>query len=180
MITGHLATTLVAKKQIPEMPWWMLVFSALLIDIVMFAFVAVGIEKMDTAPEYMGPRIAGAIIDMTYSHDLLPQLFWVGLAGGFIYLISRNRKFAIAAMVLTIAHFASDLISGYGHFVFGTESHPIGTDWYHQNLLAALGVEAVLGAVCVFWFVRNRQMSKLTVLGLFTFFMLSPFVWLYV
>ena len=47
MILGHAATTLVAKRAAPDMPWWLLVVSAFLIDIAMFTFVGLGIETME-------------------------------------------------------------------------------------------------------------------------------------
>lgn len=85
MILGHAATTLVAKRAAPEMPWWLLLVSAFLIDIAMFTFVLLGVETM--APTGAdGPTMANAIVEMTLSHDLIPQIGWTLLAGG-----SRSR-----------------------------------------------------------------------------------------
>jgi hypothetical protein len=53
--------------------------------------------------------------------------------------------FALIAMALSLGHWLGDLVAGYGHHVFGPDSHPIGTDWYHLNLPAALTFEAALG-----------------------------------
>lgn len=47
MILGHAATTLVSKRAAPDMPWWLLVVSAFLIDIAVFSFVGLGIETME-------------------------------------------------------------------------------------------------------------------------------------
>ena len=71
MILGHAATTLVAKRAAPEMPWLLLLVSAFLIDIAMFTFVVLGIETM--APTGSdGPTLANAMVEMTFSHDLIP------------------------------------------------------------------------------------------------------------
>jgi len=47
VILGQAATTLVAKRAAPDMPWWVLLVSAFLIDIAMFSFVGLGIETME-------------------------------------------------------------------------------------------------------------------------------------
>ncbi len=82
------------------------------------------------------------------------------------------------AMLLTFVHWLCDLISGYGHFVFGPESAALGTDWYHKNLLAALVFEAALGLACVYWFVRSQKYSLVKRVGLFVGFGVTPFVFL--
>lgn len=46
MILGHAATTLIARRTAPDMPWGLLVVSAFLIYIAMFTFVGLGIETM--------------------------------------------------------------------------------------------------------------------------------------
>ena len=176
MIIGHLATTLVAKRQSPTMPWWMLISAAFLNDIVMFTLVLLGIERMEPDLNAAGPTMSSAVIEMTYSHDLLPQLFWISLSGILVFLLTRDRTFAVVAMLLTFVHWVSDLISGYGHFVYGPDSHAIGTDWYHQNFLAALIFEGLLGVFCVYWFTRNRAVSRRNQAALYIFFGLFSFL----
>ena len=176
MIMGHLATTLVAKREVPSAPWWLLIVAALLIDIVMVIFVGLGIEQMEPVPDSVGPRVSSAMIEMTYSHDLLPQLFWVLLSAALAYVFTRNGKVVIVAMLLTVFHWLCDLISGYGHFVFGPESASLGTDWYHKNLIVALVFEAALGAACVYWFVRGQEYSLVKMTGLFVGFAITPFI----
>lgn len=178
MVPGHLATTLVAKRYNPKMPWWMLIAAACFIDIVMFSFIALGIETMVPIAGYEGPTLSGAMIETTFSHDLIPQIFWVALVGGLVYLISRKRRFALVAMALTFVHYLSDLVSGYGHFVFGTDSPAMGTDWYRENLLAAVSFEALLSVVCVYLFVRNRDFPVTRQVLLYGFFGLLPFAFL--
>ncbi len=175
MITGHLATAFVAKKQTPDMPWWMLIVSAFLIDIAMFTFIGLGVEQLVLPVVYDGPTMSAAVVELTYSHDLLSQVFWVALAGALFLTLTRKASFAVVAMALTLAHFLGDPISGYGHFVFGPASHPIGTDWYHQNLLAAVIFESLLGVACIYWFVRKSEMSAVERAGLFAFFGAAPF-----
>lgn len=90
----------------------------------------------------------------------------------------RRRSFALIAMALSLGHWLCDLVSGYGHHVFGPESHPLGTDWYHLNLPAALASEAALGVLCVFIFTRKRSFSLGTIVALYALFSIVPFVFL--
>ena len=177
MILGHAATTLVAKRTAPEMPWGLLMASAFLIDIAMFTFVALGMETM--APTGAGrPTMANALVEMTFSHDLIPQIGWTLLAGAIAFAVMRERRFALIAMALTFCHWLGDLVAGYQHFVFGPESHPLGTDWYHVNLPAALIFEAALGVLCVFLFTRGRAFSPGALAGLYILFGALPFAFL--
>jgi hypothetical protein len=126
------------------------------------------------------PSLSNAIVEMTFSHDLIPQIGWTLLAGAIAFAVTRNRTFALIAMTLSLAHWLGDLVAGYGHFVFGPDSHPIGTDWYHLNLPAALTFEAVLGLLCVFLFTRQRSFSTSTQAGLYGLFGVFPFIFLFV
>lgn len=161
------------------MPWWLLFVSAFLIDIAMFTFVGLGIERMEPTGS-AGPTLSNAIVDMTFSHDLIPQIGWTLLAGAIAFAVTRRRAFAFIAMALSLGHWLGDLIAGYGHFVFGPDSYPIGTDWYHLNLPAALMFEAALGILCVFIFTRKRSFSKGALAGLYGLFGLLPFAFLFI
>lgn len=173
MILGHAATTLVAKRAAPDMPLWLLVVSAFLIDIAMFTFVGLGIETM--TPTGGKPSMSNAIVEMTFSHDLIPQIGWTLLAGAIAFALTRQRLFALIAMALSLGHWLGDLVAGYGHHVFGSDSHSIGTDWYHLNLPVALTFEAALGVICVFVFTHGRPFSPGAQVGFFGVF---PFVFL--
>lgn len=176
MILGHAATALVAKRMAPKMPWWLLFVSAFLIEIAMFTFVALGIETM--TPTGGKPSFANAITEMTFSHDLIPQIGWTLLAGVIAFVFTRRGFFVLISMGLSFVHWLCDLVSGYGHHVFGPESHSLGTDWYHLNLPAALMFEAALGVLCVFIFTRGRSFSSNAQAGLYVLFGALPFVFL--
>ena len=177
MILGHAATALVAKRAAPDIPWWLLLVSAFLIDIAMFTFVALGIETM--APTGAdGPSLSTNMTEMTFSHDLVPQIGWTLLASAIAHAATRRRMFALIAMALSLGHWLGDLVAGYGHHVFGPDSHPIGTDWYHLNLPAALTFEAALGAICVLVFTSRRSVSTGARLGLYGLFGILPFAFL--
>jgi len=177
VILGHAATTLVAKRAAPDMRWWLLVVSAFLIDIAMFSFVALGIETMEPTGADR-PSLATNMTQMTFSHDLVPQIGWTLLAGAIAFAVTGRRVFALIAMALSLGHWLGDLVAGCGHHVFGPDCHEIGTDWYHLNLPAALRFEAALGVLCLLVFTRGRSFSPGARLGLCGLFGILPFAFL--
>ncbi len=159
------------------MPWWLLLTSAFLIDIAMFTFVAMGIETM-TPTGASGPSLTTTVTEMTFSHDLVPQIGWTLLAAAIAFAVTRRPGFALVAMALSFGHWLGDLVSGYGHHVFGPDSPSLGTDWYHLNLPAALIFEAALGVLCVHLFTRRRSFSPGARAGLYVLFGVVPFAFL--
>jgi len=149
MISGHIATTLIAKRYLPEAPWWLLIAASYSMDFLMFVFVALGIERMEADPHAEGYGMEHTAIDMTYSHDLLPALGWTVLLGVAVWVGYRDRNLALVCVLLFVGHWLCDLLSGFGHFVFGPHSTPLGADLYHTNLLAAVVIESVFGVLCV-------------------------------
>jgi len=161
MVSGHIATTFVAKRYLPSAPWWLLLAAAYGLDILMFGLVILGIERMDThAAHGPGPRMSEAVIDMTYSHDLLPVLGWTLLFGAVVWLGFRNRALVVACMLLFFGHWVCDFFSGYGHFVFGPDSAPLGTDLYHRNLMAAILTEVAFAVACIVLPPRGTQFTQ--------------------
>ena len=143
----------------------------------MFSFVALGIETMEPTGAD-GPSLATNVTRMTFSHDLVPQIGWTLLAGAIAFAVTRRRLLALIAMALSLDHWLGDLIAGYGHQAFGPDSHPIGTDWYHLNLPAALSFEAALGVLCVYVFTRRSSFSTGAPLGFYGPFRVLPFAFL--
>ena len=149
MISGHLATMLVGKRAAPDAPWWLLFVACNGPDVLMYAFVALGIETMELHPGHDGAMISSAVVEMTYSHDLLPVLGWTLLFGLAVWGIWRDRRLAMVCVALFVGHYVCDLFSGFGHFVYGPDSAPLGNDSYHTNLPLAVALEGLFGVACV-------------------------------
>ena len=134
MISGHIATTLVAKRHLPQTPWWLLGVSAYALDLAMFGLVAAGVEQLEGQPEATPPSMSTSVIDMTYSHDLLPTLLWTALFAGVLFTVTRRGRLTLICTALFVGHWACDFVSGYGHFLFGSDSTPIGLDLLSPEL----------------------------------------------
>ncbi len=84
---------------------------------------------------------------MTYTHDFL-ALSAIAIATGILVsAITRNRRLGLWALALVLVHFISDFVSGFEHFVHGSDSPSLGLDLYHNSLPAAIAIELIFSTV---------------------------------
>ena len=167
MVVGHYATALVAKERDPKTPLWLLLVAAMLLDFVMSALVLAGIEKMEPDPSRTGPMLTRAIVDMTFSHDIIPVAIWTVIAATFAYAVTSRFAAAFWVAVLVIVHELSDMVSGFGHFILGPDSQPVGLALYSTAPLPAIAIELVFALLCVYWFTTRTGLAPWKTIGLY-------------
>ncbi len=96
---GHLAIALAARPAAPKAPLWLLLAVTEILDLLAFAFMALGIEH--GAPQ---PWIA-------WSHGLFMSAAWSVLSGAIVYLFFRDRRTGIIAGLLVFSHWVLDFVS---------------------------------------------------------------------
>lgn len=159
MIVGHYASALVAKRQEPRLPLWVYLSAAMSLDAVMIGLVFGGVEQLEPGnPE--APKLHEMMIDMTYSHDLLPVALWTLLAAGTAFLGTRSLSASLWIGALVGGHMVCDLLVGFYHFVWGPESPRLGLGLYTNGPLAALALELLFSLVCTWWFLRGTGASR--------------------
>ena len=171
MVVGHYATALVAKKHVPEAPLWLFLIASILLDWLLVIFVIAGIEEMKPAADSLA--FTKMTVDMTYSHDLLPVLGWCVAMALAAFAITRNARIALVAGALVAVHEIFDFLAGFSHYVMGPDSMKLGLGLYHSSPLTALAIELVVGLVCVWWFVKDSQLSQGKVYGLYAVIVLG-------
>ncbi len=159
MIVGHYATALVAKRQQPRLPLWACLVAAMALDIVMITLVFSGVERLEPASG-ASPKLHEMVIDMTYSHDLLPVALWVLLAVGVAYFATRSVAASLWIGALVGGHLICDLVVGFYHFVFGMDSARVGFGLYTTGPLLGLAVELLISLGCTWWFLRGTTASR--------------------
>lgn len=166
MVVGHYASALVAKERDPATPLWLFLGAAMLLDFVMSALVLAGIEKMNPDPARMGSVLERAVVDMTFSHDLVPVAIWTVLAALFAYAVTNRIVAAFWVGALVIVHELSDFASGFGHFVFGPDSRAVGLGLYSSEPLLALLIELTFAVACVAWYTSRTALPRWKAVGL--------------
>ena len=176
MLVGHYATALLAHQKFPKGTLLYFLIASQLQDLLWFTFHLLGLEV--TGPsDVFNTTLKNMTVDMLYSHDLVPQIIWVGivfLVGKFMF---KNTKIGLLGAALVVGHFVLDLFSGHPHHVFGAESQNIALGLYASNPFLAIGIEAVF-TFAILWYyfgqatkngIQRTSKNKNSIIGLFVF-----------
>ena len=183
MLVGHYSTALLAHQKFPKGTLLYFLIASQLQDLLWFTFHYLGLER--TGPsDVFNTKLTNLAVDMLYSHDLLPQIIWVGIIFLIGKMLFKNTKIGLLGSALVIGHFVLDLFSGHAHHVFGAGSQNIALGLYATNPFLAIGIEAIF-TLGVLWYyfgqetkngIQRTSKNKASIIGLFVFgiiFMLS-------
>jgi uncharacterized membrane protein len=91
MFVGHFAVGFGAKRWAPKTSVGTLMLAALLADLLLFVFVAVGIEHISIRPGITRVN-ALHLYDFAWSHSLVMDVVWVALLAAVYFLTRRYRR----------------------------------------------------------------------------------------
>jgi len=183
MLAGHYTTALVAYQKFPKGTLLYFLIISQLQDLLWFVFHYLGLEP--TGPtDVFDASITNMTVNMVYSHDLLPSLFWILVAFLVGKLLFKDTKIGLIGAALVIGHFVLDFFSGHPHHIFGLDSHEVGLGLYSSNVYLAIGIEAIFCVLALWYFfsqeakngIKRSKSNKAYIIGLFVFgiaFMLS-------
>lgn len=184
MMAGHFATALIAYQRIgiqnPEnknsKALFFFLAASQLPDLLWVVFHFIGLEPTEPT-SILDMTIKNLTVDMVYSHDLIPTLFWTGVLYITGRLIFKSHTYGLLGATLLLTHIFLDYLAGYPHHIFGTNSPAIGFPAYHSVPLLAVAIEAILVFVLLVIFFRKEKLqgiqrsfgNKSAIIGLFTF-----------
>ena len=122
MISGHFATAIVANQRLQKSSLVFLLVASALPDLLWIAFHYLGLEPTSPA-DIFSTSLQGLSVNMLYSHDLLPQVAWILLTFVVGKVLLKDNTIALMGSILVLGHFLLDLLSGFPHYVFDTDSH---------------------------------------------------------
>lgn len=183
MLVGHFSTALVANQKFPTGSLLYFLVISQLQDILWALFHYFGLE-VTTPNDVLDTTLQSLTVDMLYSHDLLPQIFWMAVAFIIGKALYKNSTVGAVGAAIVLGHFVLDLISGHPHHVFGADSIDISLGLYASNAYLAIGIEAIFTAVVMAYFfsqesktgVQRTGKNRKSIIALFVFgiiFMLS-------
>jgi len=176
MIAGHYATALIAHQRFPKGSLLFFLLVSQSQDLLWFLFHYLGLEE--TGPTSVFDATVNKLtVTMTYSHHLLPQLFWAGLIFCIGWLLFRSKTIALVAVALLVGHFVLDFFSGHPHYFFGEHTHEVGLGLYKSNVYLAILIEAVFTVVALWFYfrteanrgIRRTTKNKAIVIGVFVY-----------
>jgi hypothetical protein len=156
MLVGHVAAGMLAKRAEPRVSLGTYVFAALLADVLVFAFLLIGIEQVNFGSErgaanYFHP------INIAYSHSLLMDVVWgIGFAGLY-FLFRRNRRGAWLLLAAVVSHWFLDFVAHRPdmHLAPGL-NHAYGLGVW-SSIPATLLVEGGLWLAAIFLFLQSTR-----------------------
>ncbi len=183
MLAGHFTTALIAHQKFPKGTLLYFLFASQLQDLLWFIFHYLGLERTEPT-DVFDTTLSNMAVNMLYSHDLVPLIFWLGLIFLVGKILFKDNKIGLVGVVLVLGHFVLDFFSGHPHYLFGVETQAIGLGNYATNVFAAIGIEAVaIAAMLGYYFtqeakngIQRTTKNKASIIGLFVFgivFMLS-------
>lgn len=183
MLAGHFTTALIAHQKFPKGTLMFFLLASQLQDILWFIFHYLGLERT-TPNDVFDTTIGNMAVNMLYSHDLIPLIFWlllIFLIGKFAF---KDTKIGLVGVALVLSHFVLDFFSGHPHHVFGIDSQAVGLGNYATNVYQALAIEAIFVVLSLWYFfsqesksgIQRTTKNKAFIIGAFVYgiaFMLS-------
>lgn len=176
MLAGHFTTALIAHQKFPKGTLLYFLIVSQLQDLLWFTFHYLGLEP--TGPnDVFDTTLNSLVVDMLYSHDLLPQIVWVGIIFLIGKLLFKDTKIGLVGVALILGHFVLDFFSGHPHHVFGAASSTFGLGLYASNVFLAIGIEAIFCIAALWYFfseevksgIERTAQNKAFIIGLFVF-----------
>lgn len=176
MIAGHFAAAMIAHQKYPKGTLLFYLIACQFQDLLWLVFHYLGLEPTGPA-DALDTTLSNIMVEMTYSHDLVPQLIWAALFFVAGKLIFKSTKIALVGLALFASHFVLDFISGFPHHVFGEHTHQVGFGFYESNVYLAIAIESAFVAAALWYFfdqeakagdVRTRA-NKAAILGVYGF-----------
>ncbi len=158
MLAGHFATGLIAKQKFPKGTLLYFLIISQLQDLLWFTFHYLGLEPTEPSDAF-DATLSNMVVDMLYSHDLLPQLFWLVSVFVIGKLLFKSTQIGLVSMALVSIHFVLDFFSGHMHHLFGVDTMKAGLGLYASSPYLAIFIEAVF-SVGTLWYFFREEMKK--------------------
>jgi len=158
MLAGHFTTALIARQKFPKGTLLYFLIISQLQDFLWFTFHYISLEP--TYPtDAFDATLSNMVVDMLYSHDLLPQLFWLATVFVIGKILFKSTKIGLVSVVLVSIHFVLDFFSGHIHHIFGADSMEAGLGLYASNPYLAILIEALF-SIGALWYFFAEEAKK--------------------
>lgn len=182
MIVGHYAAALVARPHQPRAPFWLLLLAANLAEFLWLVLALAGVEATEPSA-LLDATFRDLKVDMSYSHNLVPNLALSLAFGGAVWAIWKDGPLAAWCAALCHAHVWCDYLVGFEHQVLGAESMPIGINSYGRFPELAILLELAFAWICCAYYLyaqarRGRGLSPGRALWLLALLSIGILAWL--
>jgi hypothetical protein len=178
MLVGHVAVGLLARSRRPELSAGTYVFAAVLADLLAFAFVLGGIERI----QFLDGRGAGRYfhpLEISFSHSLAANLVWGGVLAVVLFSLGRSQYAAATAGLVAVSHWVLDVVSHPPDMPLSPGTAPRWGLGLWMSIPATILIEGGLWLAALVVFLRCREaLPRRQTIGLWIGAPLITIVWL--
>ena len=155
MLAGHFTTGLIAKQKFPKGTLFYFLMISQLQDLMWFTFHYLGLEPTQPSDAF-DATLSNMAVDMLYSHDVVPLLFWLAIVFVIGKLLFKSTQIGVVSMALVFIHFILDFFSGHMHHLFGADTMEAGLGLYASSPYIAILIEVIFSAGALWYFIREE------------------------
>lgn len=145
---GHLAIAFAAKHTAPKSSLWLLLAATEILDLLAFAFMAIGIEHVAPEPSF------------AWSHGLFMSVVWSVVTGAVAFLLSKNHRTGTIVGLLVFSHWVLDFISHYRDLPLFFDGSPLVGLGLESSILVGIIIEFSMLAGGVTLYMLTRKMTE--------------------
>ncbi len=176
MLAGHFSTALVAHQKFPKGTLLYFLIASQLQDLLWFTLHYLNLEPTEPS-DVFDTTLSNMTVDMLYSHDLLPQIFWLLVIFIIGKVLFKSTQIGLVGSALVAGHFVLDFFSGHPHHFFGADTADVALGLYATNVYLAIGIEAAFCVAALWYYFRQEtklgiqrtSQNKAAIIGLFIF-----------
>ena len=155
MIVGHYAAALVPYTRNRSFPLWLLLLCANLPEFLWLGLSLAGLER--PAPDsILDATFQNLVVEMTFSHNLLPALLQAALTAAVVQLVWKQRRLTLWCAGLVVLHVLCDYVVGFEHQLAGPDSLAVALNTYGSVPALAITIELAFAAACLVHFDWGR------------------------
>ncbi len=170
MFIGHYGAAFGLKSLDHETPLWIYLLGVQLVDIFFFAFVLLGIEKMNIVPGYTAYN-SYDLYCMPYTHSLLGNVLWFAGTSLLGYIVFKkwfpqvhNKVFLSLLIGFSVfSHFITDLLVHTPDLpLWSADSPKIGLGlWNYVGITIGLELLLLLAGIYIYYKKSNLSSASL-------------------
>jgi membrane-bound metal-dependent hydrolase YbcI (DUF457 family) len=163
---AHLAAGLVTKSASVKAPLWLLLLASEFIDLLCFAFIAIGIESAGVnRVDLQQGLVVVTPGSIPWSHGLFMALVWSLLTAAIAYLFLRERRASGIVGLVVFSHWLLDFIvhpRDLPLLFSGSPTVGLGLWTSGPGLIASILLEVVLlaGGIAFYLIARKRKAAQ--------------------
>jgi hypothetical protein len=157
MFVGHYSSAFIGKRLAPQVPLWVLLLAAQLVDVAWALFVLIGIERFSLDPSL--PSNPLVLEYMPFTHSLIGAIAW-GVLGGAIVLATPRLGGTLAAAAIAglvvVSHWVLDLVVHRPDLTLFGVDPKLGLGLWNLPL-TAFAVEIAVLVAAAAWYARGAS-----------------------